>query len=296
MAQIALSIEEAYEHCRRVTRVRARNFYYAFVLLPRQKRRAIYAGYALSRELDDITDEVLDPREQVRLLAEVRRRLAGCYDGQPDGLVYVALRDAVQRYAIPRDYFEDLVSGVEMDLRVRRYRTFDDLKLYCYRVAGVVGLICIQVFGYRGPQSKEYAVDLGMAMQLTNILRDIKEDAGRGRIYLPQEEMERFGYREEDLFRGLTNDAFHQLMRFQVRRAREYFERGWRLLPLVEPDSRACPAVLHGLYSEVLRRIEVRGYDVFKERVNLSALTKVMLAARLWLRTRRMASESPAPS
>ena len=169
-----------------------------------------------------------------------------------------------------------------MDLAPRRYETFHALREYCYLVASVVGLISIEIFGYTDPRAREAAVDLGLAMQLTNIMRDIREDADAGRVYLPQEDLRRFGYTEDDLMRGLVNNAFVGLMRFQAQRAREYFRSGGTLLAYLSPRSRACPAVLHGLYSRLLDRIEQRGFDVYGERVRLSSGEKLRIMAELW--------------
>ena len=272
----------AYEQCQRITKAQAKNFYYAFVTLPPHKRRAIYAAYAFCRLCDDISDEPLEAAEKVRRLAQVRARLEAAYAGQPEGPVFAALKDAAEAFHIPQRYFDEVVSGVEMDLTKSRYRTFDELYTYCYRVASAVGLVCLEVFQYRDPRARQYAVDLGLAMQLTNILRDVKEDMERDRVYLPQEELERFGYSEEELCRGDINDSFLDLMRFQTARARQYFDSGRRLLPLLSWRSRACPAVLHGLYNRVLDRIEARGYNVFERRVHLSTREKLLLTAKLW--------------
>lgn len=275
-------IDAAYEHCRKVTRKAARNFYFAFVTLPHPKRRAIYATYAFCRLCDDIADEPLPPDEKVARLAQVHRDLDRAFGGEPDGPVFTALKDATDTFHIPREHLHELVRGVEMDLTQSRYHTFDDLRSYCYRVASAVGLICIEVFQYRDPKAREYAVDLGLAMQLTNILRDIQEDAGRGRIYIPQEEMTRFGYSEGELLSGIINENFIRLMQFQAQRARAYFDSGRHLLPLLAPRSRACPAVLHGLYQRLLDRIEARHYDVFHGRIGLSTWEKLTLTARVW--------------
>ena len=164
-----------------------------------------------------------------------------------------------------------------------RFQNFDELKEYCYRVASVVGLICLQIFGYEDDDAKEYAVDLGLAMQLTNIIRDVREDLDMGRVYLPQDEMARFGYSEEDLKNGVRNEAFLELMRFQSQRAREYFDRGFKLLPYLSRRSRACPAVLGALYSKVLDRIEASDYDVLESRVSLSKAEKIGIMAKTWL-------------
>ena len=284
MAQ-ATVLEEAYAHCQRVTKAEAKNFYYAFVTLPKAKRQAIYAVYAFCRLCDDIADEPLPVDEKRRKLREVDVALEHARDGNPDGPVYSALAHAVREYGIPWEDLSEVARGVEMDLTLSRYETFDDLATYCYRVASVVGIICIHIFGFTDPVAREYAVDLGLGMQLTNILRDIKEDAEMDRVYLPQEELRRFGYPEEALMAGETSDEFTRLMRFQVARARGYFDSGKRLLPLLPVRSRACPAVLGGLYSRVLDRIEQRDYDVFERRVSLPTREKLFLAVRLWLQS-----------
>ena len=174
-----------------------------------------------------------------------------------------------------------------MDLDISRYETFDDLREYCYRVASVVGLVSIRIFGHDGrPEVERYAIDLGLAMQLTNILRDIKEDAERDRVYIPQDELRRFGCSEADLTNGVVSGPFRDLMRFQVGRARDRFESGRKLIPLLAPDARACTAVLMGVYGSVLNRIEAADYDVFSRRVSLSAGEKLMTMAKLWTMSR----------
>ncbi|MYD36636.1 MAG: presqualene diphosphate synthase HpnD [Dehalococcoidia bacterium] len=276
---------EAYEYCRRITREAAGNFYYAFVTLPRRRRRAMYAAYAYCRLCDDLSDDDLPIDEKTRQIQGIDGLLEQARAGNPDGPVFEALAHAAAEYDIPYEDLMEVARGVEMDLTISRYETFEDLKTYCYRVASVVGLICIQIMGYRDQRAREYAIDLGLAMQLTNILRDIREDAERGRIYIPQEDLRRFGYSEEDLMAGTVNDQFRSLMEFEVARAREYFERGKRLLKLLPVRTRAFPAVLGGLYGRVLDRIEARNYNVFEGRVGLSTREKVGLAVRLWIQS-----------
>ena len=273
-------LREAYRYCADATRAGAKNFYYAFLALPPARRRAIYAVYAFSRLCDDVADGDLALGEKRERLLDVVDDLDDAYHGQGKGPVLMALWDAAHRYSIPQKYLEELVRGVEMDLRVRRYQSFDQLYEYCYRVAAVVGLICIQIFGYRDVRAKEHAIDLGIAMQLTNIIRDIPEDTGRDRIYLPQDELARWGVSERHLLEGIVDERFQALLAFQVQRAREYFRRGRRLLPLVPRASRACPAILGELYSRVLDRVERRGYNVFRERVTLPAWQKLAIMAR----------------
>ena len=278
-------LDLAYDHCRHVAKAHAKNFYYAFRTLPARKRGAIYAAYAFCRLCDDIADEEMPLEDKQRLFAETRAMLAEPSDTGAEDPVFRALEDATQAFDIPASYLEEIIQGVEMDLSWTRFRTFDELRAYCYKVASVVGLLCIEVFGYEDPKARDYAVDLGLAMQLTNILRDVREDADRGRIYIPLEDMERFGYTEQDLSDGVMNDAFRDLMRFEVNRARRFFDSGKRLIPLVSVESRPCPAVLHGVYSAVLDRIEAEGFNVFERRIGLSTKHKLFITARLWARS-----------
>ncbi len=280
-----LQVNEAYEECRLITKREAKNFFYAFITLPPHKRRAIYAAYAFCRHCDDAVDQEMAPEKKPEILRQLRGNLDAAYGGSPDGPVFTALAHAAETYDIPAQYFHDVINGVEMDLTKNRYQTFEELKLYCYRVASVVGLICIQIFGYRDPVARQYAVDLGLAMQLTNILRDVQEDLERGRIYLPREDLDRFGYTEEELGRAVTNDALRGLMTFQAQRAREYFRQGGKLMPYLSPRSRACPAVLAQLYSHILDRIEANGFNVFDGRISLSGREKLLVTATTWLKS-----------
>ena len=275
-------LDQAYEHCRQIARSHARNFYYAFRTLPGPKRNAIYATYAFCRMCDDIADDDLPLEDKERLFARTRELLALSRNGAVEDPVFAALQDATAAYSIPVRYFEDVVDGVETDLTRSRFQTFGELREYCYKVASAVGLICIEVFGYTDPRARDHAIDLGLAMQLTNILRDVREDAERGRIYLPREDMAAFGYSEEELFAGVANERFRRLMQFQAERARGYFAGGKRLIPLLSPRSRACAWVLHGFYSKILDRIEAADFDVFKERINLRDREKLLLMAKLW--------------
>jgi len=271
----------AYDHCQALTKREAKNFYYGFMLLPAGQRRAIYAAYAFARECDDIVDAGLPTEEASLRLAAYRESLDRCLEAQPQGPVLVALRDAIERYRIPHEYFYRLIEGVEGDLTVRRYADFEELKRYCYLVASVVGLISISIFGYRGgEQARRHAADLGIALQLTNILRDIQEDLQRDRIYLPLEELARFGYAEDDLRQGVANDAFRRLMALQTNRARRYFESGRRLFPYLSRRARACVGVMAGIYSTILDDIQRQPETVLERRVSLSAGQKLALAGR----------------
>lgn len=279
---MATDLQAAYQECRRITRREARNFYYAFVLLPPERRRAIYVSYAFCRYCDDAVDSESSTDEKLRRLAELRRLLELCYESQADEPVFVGLAQVARDYAIPREYFDDVLSGMEADLVKTRYQDFDELRRYCYQVASAVGLICIHIFGFKDDRAKAHAIDLGLAMQLTNIARDVKEDLEFGRIYLPQDELARFGCTEDDLRAGRVNDAFKELMRFQAQRARAYFQSGFQLLPYLNPRSRACVTVLGRIYSRLLDRIEAADYDVFSQRVSLSTTEKLGIMAQSW--------------
>ncbi len=276
-------LEQAYEECRLVTRREAKNFYYAFLTLPEAQRRAIYVAYTFCRYCDDSVDAKHSLDEKLSLLSDLRRKLNECYQGHTGEMVFLGLADIAEKYNIPEEYFQEVLSGVESDLVKTRYHDFEELRQYCYQVASAVGLICIHIFGFTHSRAKDHAVDLGLAMQLTNIARDVKEDLDLGRIYLPQDELSWFGYSEEELRSGNVNQAFVDLMRFQTQRARDYFSSGFQLLPYLSPRSRACPAVLGTLYSKLLDRIESVNYDVLNHRVSLSTTEKLRITSRAWL-------------
>ena len=283
---MATELDNAYDLCRRITKSEAKNFYYAFRTLPHRKRRAIFAAYAFFRRIDDVVDGDASLDAKRRRLDEARNLLDIGENGDEPDPVLMALGHAIDEHSIPIDYFEDFVDGMEMDLVQTRYRSFEELRRYCYGAASAVGLISIAVFGYTDPKAEEYAVDLGIAMQLTNILRDLGDDAGRDRIYIPTDELATYDYAETDLISGTTNDAFRELMSFQVERARQFFISGMRLVPLVAADSRACPSALAGVYWAILDRIEASEYDVFSRRIGLSPVEKLLLVARLWATSR----------
>lgn len=276
----------AYEVCRSITRREAKNFYYAFLTLPSERRRAICVVYAFCRHCDDSADDQRSTETTETKLARldgIRAGLEKAYAGNATDPVFLALADVAQRYEIPQEYFQDIVSGVECDLVKNRYQNFQELRQYCYQVASVVGLICLQIFGFSDPRAKDHAIDLGLAMQLTNISRDVQEDLAMDRVYLPQDEMARFGYTEGELRAGIVNESFTNLMRFQAQRAKEFFHSGFQLLPYLSFRSRACPAVLGQLYCKVLERIESADYDVLHHRVSLSKPQKIRVMAQTWL-------------
>ena len=289
----AAVLDRAYDHCQQVAKEHAKNFYYAFRTLPIHKRRAIYAAYAVCRLWDDIADDDAPLSEKRRMFAETRRTLAAVMAGQHEEAdterwqdvqpEFIALANATSTFGIPVRYYDEILEGVESDLVKDRFANFAELRDYCYKVASVVGLICIEVFGYDDPRAEEFAIDMGIALQLTNILRDLDEDAGRDRIYIPQDELAEFGYTEDDLKRRIVNEQFRSLMRFQVERARSYYERSRPLFDMVELESRTCLRVLHEAYEAILDRIERSGFDVYSQRIGLSTSQKLLITARLWV-------------
>ena len=277
-------LSAAYEECRRVTRREARNFYFAFLTLPAHQRRAIYVAYTFCRFCDDSVGAEGSYEEKLERVASLRRLLSECYAGRAEEPLFLGLADVASNFSIPEEYFQGVLNGVESDLVKTRYADFEELRDYCYQVASVVGLICIHIFGFRGGEAaRQRAIDLGLAMQLTNICRDVREDWDFGRVYLPQDELARFGVTESDIANGVVTEGFGRLMQFQIDRAREYFASGRGLLQYLSPRSRACPAALGMIYGGVLDKIESAGYDVYRERIGLSKGAKLGLMARAWL-------------
>jgi 15-cis-phytoene synthase len=278
----SIDLAASYLHCRQIARSAARNFYYGFLLLPPEKRNSLCALYAFMRRVDDIADSPGEIPEQRRRLAEMRavmvRALLGQYDADP---MWPAFRHSVSHFDIPSRYLHDLISGAEMDLTVQFYETFDRLREYCYRVAGTVGLCCLHVFGFSDPRAPELAETLGIAFQLTNILRDLPRDLALGRVYLPQEDLERFGCGKDDLGRAVPSPDFMALMRFEADRAWQFYREGWPLLSLVSPDSRAALWALARIYAGILEKIEARDYDVLSTPpARLSAAEKIWILAQ----------------
>ncbi len=299
---------------RAVTKASRSNFYYAFLFLPRAQREALYAVYAFCRVTDDLVDEAsIDAGSPVRgldgaagavptgtvppvgamptgtaieRLKAWRAELDACFRGEARHPVTQRLTEIIRAFRIPRTYFEELLNGVEMDLVKSRYATFAELQQYCFRVAGVVGLMCIEIFGYSRPATRAYAEHLGTAFQLTNILRDLAADGARGRVYLPQEDLERFGYAEEDLLARRMTPAFQELMRFEVERARQFYAAARDALPVEDRRSMLAAEIMCAIYRRILDRIEAANYDVFSRRIHLSDVHRLFLALRCWARHR----------
>ena len=282
------SLKRSYDFCREIAKSRAKNFYYSFIVLPAERRRAMCAVYAFMRYCDDIVDEEAGEADKENRLNACREFLDRAYGETPadGGGLLPAFRDTVGRFDIPRAYFDAIIDGAQMDLTVTRYATFEDLYQYCYRVASAVGLVCIHIFGFNGAEAKKHAESCGIAFQLTNILRDLREDAGMGRIYLPQEDLNAFGYPEERLQNGLLDDSYRRLMEFQVERARSYYDAALPLLPQVQSSSRACLAAMIGIYRACLEEIPRRQYDLYSQRIGLSPWKKISITARALIRKR----------
>ncbi len=270
----------------RLTRRSRSNFFYAFLCLPRPQREAIYAVYAFCRIVDDAVDLGHDREAQRRELAHWREEIARVYGGKPEHPAAQRLQQALQLFPIPRAALEEIIAGVEMDLDHATYETFDALYPYCYRVASAVGLCCIEIFGYVDPRAREYAVNLGVALQLTNILRDVQADARAGRVYLPQEDLRRFGVTAGDLAAGRYTPEFVALMSFEAARAREYYERAWAALPRGDSRRLFAAEIMGQTYFALLRAMEQRRFRVFGQRVALPAHRKLAIALRCWAKAR----------
>ncbi len=275
------SLAADYGRCAEITRRSSSNFYYAFMLLGAERRRALHAVYAFCRFVDDIADAET-ARDPARLLGRWRTELERVYGGEPTGAVSRALADGVQRFGVPRRYFEEIIDGVEMDLWRKRYETFDELRLYCYRVASAVGLICVEIFGCRSPASRIYAERLGIAFQLTNILRDVGEDAQRGRIYLPLEDLSRFEVGEEEIVGGVYSPRFAALMEFQADRARLYYQEAERAVSSEDRPSLLAAEAMRLIYGALLDLITRKRYRVLDQRLSLSTTRKLYLVGRAW--------------
>ena len=277
------SVQEAYRECERITRTRARNFAYGIRLLPGPKRRALSAVYAFARRVDDIGDGGLPMNDKLRLLSQARSDLHAASTRSADP-VLVALADAASRSALPMHAFDELIDGCEADVLGTRYRTFAELLHYCRCVAGSIGRLSLGVFGTQGRAVAERRADaLGVALQLTNILRDVREDHVEGRVYLPDEDLERFGVRLEPHTPGLLlheQDGLARLVRFEVQRAEQWYRQGFALLPMLDRRSRACCASMAGIYHEVLQAIAAAPLRAMQQRTSLTSWQKAGVAAR----------------
>jgi len=286
-------LKQAYIECRNITREHAKTFYMATRFLPNKKQRGIFAIYALCRYIDDLVDEaedlvskkMLDYDGIHRELDNWKQKLEDTYKGERhDNPILIAFSDVLRSYEIPIELPFELMDGVCMDLYKKRFETFDEVYDYSYKVASIVGLMTSEVFGYHSDEALGYAVDLGIAMQLTNILRDVGEDLKKDRIYLPKEELDRFGVSEKDLFAHKKNEAFYKLMKFQIQRARDYYERSDKGIPLLMKDSRLPVYLARYNYSRILDKIEDNEYNVFEHRAYLNATEKISILPRILYR------------
>ena len=277
-------LESAYEQCESITAVNSRSFFLASRLLTPEKRRAARALYAFCRVSDDIVDRgQVEPQEQ---LAAWRRRATSAHP-PADDLVAVAWADARLRHAVPMRYAEQLIDGVARDFEQTRYETFDGLAAYCYGVASTVGLMSMHIIGFEGQEAIPYAIKLGVALQVTNILRDVGEDWRAGRVYLPQEELAHFGLDEEDLGRGVVTDRWQAFMRFQIERNRRLYDEAMPGISLLNRDGRFAIAAAADLYRGILDEIERNGYDNFTHRAVVPAGRKLRMLPRIWWRSQR---------
>ena len=290
-----MTAQDGQRFCTALTKSSGSNFYYSFLFLPKERREAMYAVYAFCRDVDSIVDEPVSGSDPRKTLAARRAELAEVYRNsplQPASLpspIMACLAHHIVRFNIPQVYFDDIISGVEMDLSIHRYPTFEDLSIYCYRVASAVGLVCLRIFGALRPESEQYAINLGLAFQLTNILRDVSADGARGRIYLPQEDLKRFDVSEQDILDRVYNSRFKELMAFECQRAREYYDRAENALTAAERPLLLPAEIMRAIYHRILEQIEASRYQVFGPRISLPPWRRLATAVKIWfgLHTKR---------
>ncbi len=254
------------------------SFYYSFMFLPAKQRQAIIALYAFCREVDDVVDECSDPGLARIKLQWWRDEIKKTFDGEPTQPVAQALQPTVKIFNLPLEHFLEIIDGMEMDLNQVRYRSFKDLNLYCYRVASVVGLMAAEIFGIDDRKTLDYAIELGTALQLTNILRDVHEDAQRGRIYLPMDELEKFGVSEQDILQGNQTEQATQLMKFQAQRANDFYQKAFDKLPEQDRFKQKTGIIMAVIYQATLHEIEKDNYNVLEQRISLTPIRKLWLA------------------
>ncbi|ABE49737.1 presqualene diphosphate synthase HpnD [Methylobacillus flagellatus] len=273
------------EYCQNKAAASGSSFYYSFLFLPKAKREAITALYAFCREVDDIADDVQDVNVAQTKLNWWRSEIINLFEGKPQHPVTMALQSPVRELKLKQQHFLEIINGMQMDLEQNRYRDFEELELYCYRVASVVGLLSASIFGYSNPQTLQYALDLGMAFQLTNITRDVGEDGRRGRIYLPLDEISRFGVSEQDILQGKASDNMRQLLEFQVERAERYYEKALAELPLEDRKQQRTGLIMASIYRTLLKEIKRDDIQVvLNARVSLTPIRKLWLAWLTWIR------------
>ncbi|MDP4175080.1 MAG: presqualene diphosphate synthase HpnD [Bacteroidota bacterium] len=259
------------------------SFYYAFSLLPVEKRDAMNTVYAFCRQTDDLVDNTSDSEEvKFEMLRKWRIELENSFKGKSEYQLLNRLAKIISQFNIPVDPFFELIKGMEMDLQKNRYFSYDDLVLYCYRVASTVGLMCIEIFGYKKNSTKDFAINLGLALQLTNILRDVKTDAQNGRIYLPQQDLEKFNYSENELLNNVYNNNFVNLMKYEADRAREYFNKANRSLDFEDKPAMFAARAMQHIYYKLLQKIEAKNYNIYNNNIRVSKLEKAGIALGVW--------------
>ena len=300
-------LEKAYEYCESVTKFHAKSFYFAAKFLPKLKRRAVYPIYAFCRHVDDEIDEIGEGDEAKAILAVERwkQNLKEIYPQintdihrfetenqklktKDQELVFIAWQDLLKTYKIPRELPLELIQGVLMDTNIKRYETFDELYVYCYRVASTVGLMSSEILGYSDKIALEYAEAMGIAMQLTNILRDIKEDAAMNRIYLPQEDLRRFDVSEAQIFASEFDENFKTMMKFQVERARRFYAKGEKGIAFLSKDSRFTVLLAGRIYAKILDEIEKQNYNIFTRRAHTTSRQKILSIPKIWLNAKKI--------
>lgn len=284
-----MTLDDAQAYCTALTKSSGSNFYYSFLFLPKARRTAMYTVYAFCKAVDSAVDEPPPGSQPQEELVRWRAELDAVYHGTPTWPITISLAHHVKALSIPKVYFEELIKGVEMDLHNNRYVTFNELSSYCYRVASVVGLICLHIFGATSARAQDYAVDLGMAFQLTNILRDVGTDAAQNRIYLPLEDLKACKYSEKALRQQTYSPEFQKLMQYEAARARQYYDKAHAALMALSPQERRALTVaeiMRGVYSRILKKLEDSEYQVFGPRIRLSTSHRLAIAAGIWLRSR----------
>ncbi|KAF0205416.1 MAG: phytoene [Gallionellaceae bacterium] len=272
------------EYCQDKAAASGSSFYNSFRFLPKDKRRAITALYAFCREVDDVVDECSDANVARTTLNWWRNEVASIYSGRPQHPVCMALVPIVKQYNMAQEHLLEIIDGMEMDLDQPRYADFKSLQLYCYRVASVVGLLTVEIFGYTDRETLKYAHDLGIAFQLTNIIRDVGEDARRNRIYLPMDELQQFGVTADDILSSRETEAFQKLMAFQIERARNFYRQALDHLPAADQKAQRTGLIMAAIYQATLDEVVASGCHVLKERVSLTPTYKLWLAVKAWLK------------
>jgi len=278
------------EYCKDKAAKSGSSFYYSFMFLPPQKRQAITALYAFCREVDDAVDEIADPDVAAKTLAWWRTEIEQTFNGSPTHPVGKSLKTALEHFELHQEYFLEIIDGMEMDLQQHRYPAFKHLALYCYRVASVVGLLAAEIFGYQNRKTQKYAEKLGLAFQMTNIIRDVREDAERGRVYLPQEDLDRFHVNIDDILTLKQTPELTALLQFETERARQFYQEAKAALPAEDRFNQRTGLIMSAIYEATLDELEKEGFQVMQHRISLTPLRKLWLA---WRTARKEKKHAP---